>query len=144
MQRIRNFNQSSPSQPGGNSALDAVRNEAYATAYATGAAEGVKSVRERARGILTHAEAKDRPQLAMSIVFETDLTVAQAAQVLAAAPKQIKGGALASLMTGIKNPRVGVDADIDLGARVSGISTAEIYSMRRGQHAGRDIFHKKD
>lgn len=144
MQRTRNFNQSSPSQPGGNLALDAVRNEAYATAYATARAEGVKSVRERARGILTHAEAKDRPQLAMSVLFETDLTVEQAAKVLAAAPKQIRGGALASLMAGIKNPRVGADADIDLGARVPGISTTEIYSMRRAQHAGSDIFHKKD
>lgn len=144
MQRITNFNQSALSQPSSNSALEAVRNEAYAAAYATARAEGVKSVRERARGILTHAEAKDRPQLAMSIVFETDLNVAQAAKVLAAAPKQIRGGALASLMAGIKNPRVGADADIDLGARAPGINTAEIYSMRRGQHAGRDIFHKKD
>lgn len=143
MQRTTNFNQSSPSQSSGNSALDVVRNEAYATAYATARAEGVKSVRERARGILTHAEAKDRQQLAMSIVFETDLTVEQAAKMLTAAPKQIKGGALASLMAGIKNPMVGVDADINLGARVPGISTAEIYSMRRAQHAGSDIFHKK-
>ena len=126
------------------SSSDAVRNEAYATAYATARAEGVKSVRERARGILTHAEAKDRQQLAMSIVFETDLTVEQVAKVLAAAPKQIGGGALASLMAGIKNPRVGVDADIDLGARVAGINAAEIYSMRRGQHVGSDIFYKKD
>ena len=126
------------------SSSDAVRNEAYATAYATARAEGVKSVRQRARGILTHAEAKDRPQLAMSIVFETDLTVEQAAKVLAAAPTQIRGGALASLMAGLRNPRVGADADIDFGARAPGIHTAEIYSMRRGQHAGSDISHKKD
>lgn len=144
MQRTTKFNQSSPGQPSCNSALDAVRNEAYAAAHASARAEGVKSVRERARGILTHAEAKDRPQLAMALVFETDLTVEQAAKMLAAAPKQIKGGALASLMAGIKNPGVGTDADIDLGARTPGINSAEIYSMRRGQHAARDVFRKKD
>lgn len=108
--------------------LDAVRTEATAA----GVAEGVKAERERVQGILTHAEAKDRPQLAMSVAFETEMTVEQAARLLAAAPKQAAGSALASLMASVNNPKVGTDADVDLGAAKPKIdSAATIYARRR-------------
>lgn len=115
--------------------LEAVRTEATATGtaagVATGRADGIKAERERVQGILTHAEAKDRPQLAMSVAFETEMTVEQAAKLLAAAPKQAAGSALASLMAGVNNPKVGTDADVDLGAAKPKIDTASIYAARR-------------
>jgi ClpP class serine protease len=116
--------------------LEAARTEATATATATataaGRAEGIKAERERVQSILTHAEAKDRPQLAMSVAFETEMTAEQAAKLLAAAPKQAAGSALASLMAGINNPKVGADADVDPGAAKPKIdSAATIYARRR-------------
>jgi ClpP class serine protease len=115
--------------------LEAVRTEATATGtaagVATGRAEGIKAEHERIQGILMHAEAKDRPQLALSVALETEMTVEQAAKLLAASPKQAAGSALASLMTGVKNPKVGTDADVDLGAAKPRIDTASIYASRR-------------
>ena len=111
--------------------LEAARAEATTAAMAAGRVEGVKAERERVQGILTHAEAKDRPQLAMSVAFETEMTVEQAAKLLAAAPKQAAGSALASLMASVKNPKVGADTDIDLGAAKPKIDTNSIYASRR-------------
>jgi flagellar biosynthesis/type III secretory pathway protein FliH len=111
--------------------LEAARTEARAEGVKEGRAEGVKAEHDRIRGILSHAEAKDRPMLAMSIAFETDMDVEQAAKLLANSPKQAAGSALASLMAGITNPKVGADADIDLSAAKPRIDTAAIYASRR-------------
>lgn len=111
--------------------LETVRTEATVAAMTAGRTEGIKAERERVQGILTHAEAKDRPQLAMSVAFETEMTVEQAAKLLASAPKQAAGSALASLMAGVKNPKVGADTDVDLGAAKPKIDTNSIYASRR-------------
>lgn len=116
--------------------LDAARTEAHAAGAAegakTGRVEGVKAEHERIRGILAHAEAKDRPQLAMSIAFESDMDMEKAAKLLAAAPKQTAGSALATLMANVRNPKVGADTDADLGAgKPVTASAASIYASRR-------------
>lgn len=103
---------------------------ARAEAEKAGKADGAKAERERVRGIVAHAEAKDRPELAMSVATETDLTVEQAGKLLASAPKQATGGALAALMAKIANPHVGVDTDraaADAAAGTPRINTREIY-----------------
>ena len=111
--------------------LEAARMEASAAAATAGRAEGVKAERARIQAILAHAESKDRAQLAMSVAFETEMDVEQAAKLLAAAPKQASGSALASLMAGIKNPKVGTDADVDPAAGKAKLDTASIYASRR-------------
>lgn len=115
--------------------LEAARTEAHAAGVtegtATGRAEGVKAEHDRIGGILTRAEAKDRPQLALSVALETEMTVEQAAKLLATAPKQAQGSALASLMAGIKNPKVGADTDVDTAATKPRLDTASIYASRR-------------
>lgn len=111
--------------------LDAARTEAHAAGLNAGRAEGIKAEHDRIRGILSHAEAKDRPLLAMSVAFETDMDVERAAKLLAAAPKQAAGSALATLMASVKNPKVGADADIEPGAAQPKLDTASIYASRR-------------
>jgi len=118
--------------------LDAARTEATtagtAAGTAAGRAEGVTAERARIQGILTHAEAPSRMQLAMSVAFDTEMTVEQAGKLLAAAPKQSGASALASLMAGVKNPKVGADADVDAGAGKPKLDTASIYASRRASH----------
>lgn len=112
-------------------ALEPARTEAKAEGAkdgeVKGQAAGVKAERERVRGLLMHAESKDRLGLAMSLAFETDMALEQAAKVLAAAPKQAGSGALAALMADVKNPKVGADAPDDLGAGLPRIDTNAIY-----------------
>jgi len=69
-------------------AVDQARGEAYNDAYAESYKEGVKSVRIRAKEILTQAIAKQRWQLALSLVVDTELTVEQVVKILAAAPQE--------------------------------------------------------
>lgn len=93
-----------------------------------GRATAVTAERARVQGILNHAEAKERMDLALSVASETDMTVEQAAKLLAAAPKQAGGGMLAQLMAGVKNPAVGADGGADLSTQPSRLNTSEIYS----------------
>lgn len=60
-----------------------VDSQAPATATTTASAE-----RARMRGILQHAEAEGRSSLAQHLAYETDMSVEQAGQALAAAPKE--------------------------------------------------------
>jgi hypothetical protein len=97
---------------------------------AAGNTAGVQAERERIRGILAHAEAKDRPQLALTLALESEMTIEQAAKVLAKAAKEASGGGLASLMGNLKNPKVGVDIE-PAGGAVAVIDPAAIYAARR-------------
>ena len=117
--------------------LEAARTEARAEGVKAGTAEGTKTERDRVRGIMTHAEAKERQELALSIATETDMGVEQAAKLLAAAPKQASKGALAALMAQEPNPKVGVDGDLNAGAAKPKISTSAIYDARRQQNQAR-------
>src|SRR5882672_5186150 len=117
--------------------LEAARTEAKAEGVKAGTAEGTKAERDRVRGIMTHAEAKERQELALSIATETDMGVEQAAKLLAAAPKQASKGALAALMAQEPNPKVGVDGDLNAGAAKPKISTSAIYDARRQQNQAR-------
>ena len=101
------------------SSSDAVRNEAYATAYATARAEGVKSVRQRARGILTHAEAKGSPAARDVDCTRNGLDREQAAKVLAAAPTQIRGAPYVPRWPASGIPGSARMRTLTLGARAS-------------------------
>jgi signal peptide peptidase SppA len=94
---------------------------------AEGQKTGTAAERERVKGILAHAEAKDRIGLAMSLAIETDMPVDQAAKVLAAAPKQAGSGTLAEMMAKVPNPKVGADAVADQAAGHARIDTNAIY-----------------
>jgi hypothetical protein len=118
--------------------LETARSEARIEGEKKGRAEGVNAERERVRGILAHADAKDRPQLALSLALESDMNVEQAAKVLAKAAKEPStGNAFAALMGSLKNPKVGVDTETDPGAGKPRLDTAEIYSNRKQQHQAR-------
>lgn len=96
-----------------------------------GEPKGAKTERERVRAIMSHAEAKDRQELAMSVATETDMTAEQAGKLLAAAPKQASSGQLAALMGKLANPAVGVDADAQAAAAAAAgnkIDTRAIYA----------------
>jgi len=120
--------------------LEAARTEARTPALAEGEkkghAAGVNAERERIRGILTHAEAKDRPQLAASLAFEPDMGVEQAARLLAKAAKEpATGNAFAALMNKVPNPKVGVDSGDGGGEGKPRIDTAAIYARLNQQQA---------
>ncbi|HZF19500.1 MAG TPA: S49 family peptidase [Burkholderiales bacterium] len=111
--------------------LEAARTEARAEGVKAGSAEGIKAERDRVRAIMIHAEAKDRQELALSIATETDMSAEQAAKLLAAAPKQASGSALAALMAKEKNPAVGVDGDPNAAVTAQMIDSAAIFESRR-------------
>ena len=117
-----------------NTAVEQARTSAKAEGVKEGTAAGntagVQAERERIRGILAHAEAKDRPQLALSLALESEMTVEQAAKVLTKAAKEAAGGGLATLMGNLKNPKVGVDVE-PAGGAVAVIDPAAIYAARR-------------
>ncbi len=103
-----------------NAAVEQARTAARAEGHAAGVTEGttagtatgIKVERDRINGILGHADAKDRPQLAASLALQSDLTVEAAAKVLARAGKEAAGGTFAGLMGGLKNPKVGADNEV--------------------------------
>jgi hypothetical protein len=113
----------------GESARTQARAEGVKEGETQGAAAGAKAERERVKGVLAHAESKERMGLAMSVALETDMTVDQAAKLLAAAPKQAGSGALAALMAEVKNPKVGASDGTDAtGTQPKMSTTAEVYA----------------
>lgn len=101
---------------------EALRAEGREAAAADLRAEGVQAERERIRSILAHDEAKDRPQLAQTLAFTTDLDVEAAAALLAKAAKESKPSQFASFdaaMRAAGNPKVGADREQDPNARPS-------------------------
>ena len=114
------------------------RTEALAEGEKKGVAIGVNAERERARGILALADAKERPQLALSMAHDSEMTVEQAGKLLAKAPKEaMTGNAFAALMANIKNPKVGVDTGEGSGEGKPRIDTAEIYARLNQPHQAR-------
>lgn len=118
--------------------LEAARTEARSEGDKAGRAEGRKegmnAERDRIRGILTHAEAKDRAQLAASLAFEPDMSVEQAGRLLAKAGKEpTTGNAFAALMKKVPNPAVSLDGGGDDSGKPR-INTAEIYAKLNQRH----------
>lgn len=64
--------------------------QAKAAAHAEGMKEGASNERARVKGILAHAEAADRGTLAAHLAFETNMSVEDAAGMLAVAAKEAK------------------------------------------------------
>lgn len=106
------------------------RAEGHAAGVTEGTATGVKAERERIRGILSHAEAKDRGGLALSLALDSDLAVEQVVKALTAAPKQMNTG-FAAAMAQMKNPAVGAEGGAALEQGGVKISHASIYETRR-------------
>ncbi|ASD51931.1 head maturation protease [Pseudomonas phage PspYZU01] len=72
-------------------------------AKAEGTQAGVTAERARISGILGHAEAKDRSELATHLAMNTNMSVEEAAGILAASPKGTAAPAAAA-------PAAGIDA----------------------------------
>lgn len=124
--------------PAGDSPTAEQLNQAKASAKAEGVKEGEstgrKAERERVKAIVTHAEAKDRADMAQHLAFETDMEAEQATALLAKSPKAVpaKAGALAAAMDG-RTPGVTHDAGGDEKGTTAAAKTrpaADIYSDR--------------
>ncbi|TLX65078.1 S49 family peptidase [Stutzerimonas nosocomialis] len=74
--------------PNADAALPAKVDSQAEGATATSTATTASAERARVQGILQHAEAGGRSQLAQHLAFSTDMTVEQAGALLAAAPKE--------------------------------------------------------
>lgn len=102
-------------------AVDAARAEGVTQGKTEGAKEGAKAERERIAAITGHEAAKTRRASAINIALKTDLTVEQAADLLATLPEDAAsgdqgGGAGAGklfeqAMDGGDNPNVGAGGD---------------------------------
>lgn len=116
---------------------DALRAEGRTGAEEAGRTAGATAERERIRGILAHDEAKDRPQLAQTLAFTTDLTVDAASALLAKAAKEPKASQFAGFdaaMRAAGNPQVGADGEAtDTNARPSdgSISVAKALGLAK-------------
>lgn len=115
----------------------ALRAEGEQAGRVAGASEGAAAERARIHDILAHDEAKDRPALAQSLAFNTDMTVEAAAKLLAKAAKESKPSQFASFDAAMRNsgnPNVGADAEAsDTNARPSdgAISTAKALGLAK-------------
>ena len=84
-----------------------------------GTASGITAERTRIKGILAHAEADGRTDLAQELAFGTDMPVEGAVALLSKSPKAAapvepaKVDPLAAAMAGVKNPAVGADVDAE-------------------------------
>ena len=87
--------------------IDKARAEGLAAGHDEGLKAGAQAERERVSGILAHAEAKGRTDLAVQCI-NTGLTVEQAGSILGAAPKaaEASGNAFTAAMGAIGNPDV--------------------------------------
>jgi ClpP class serine protease len=81
--------------------LEAARTEGHAAGLSAGRAETAPAVtaavtaeRSRIQGIVTHAEATGRAELAAHLAFETDMAADQATALLAKSPKAQAGSPL--------------------------------------------------
>lgn len=99
---------------------------------ATDAAAARTEERTRISAITNHAEAVGRESLAKHLAFNTDMSVEQAATILAAAsktvaetPKEPERNALADAMNRVDHPNVGADATkADDGGKPSRVNSA--------------------
>jgi ClpP class serine protease len=81
-----------------------------------GTASGVTAERARIKGILAHAEAEGRVELAQELAFGTDMPAEGAVALLTKSPKAaaaetVKVDALTKAMADVENPNVGADTD---------------------------------
>lgn len=83
----------------------------------------------RIAGILGHAEAKGREDLAKHLAFKTASSVDDAAALLTAAPKGSAAGGLRSQLTNT-NPKVGADGGAPDPGKVVTIDRSAIYGAR--------------
>lgn len=91
-------------------------------ARAEGEQQGAQAATARIKGILMHADAAGREAMAQTLAFDTDMSIEQAAKVLAVAPTASQESPakppnpLASAMNNVPNPHLGPAGD---GAELS-------------------------
>lgn len=111
-------------KPGAESSAAATEQSTTATAVAPvvaqiAATDERAAERERIKGITSHAEAAGREKLANTLALETDMSVDQAARVLAASAKEtpiaanVVKSAFETAMESSAHPEVGVEANGD-------------------------------
>lgn len=100
-----------------------VAENATHAAASESAAQARAAERARIKGIQDHEEAKGRTSLANHLALNTDLSVEQAAAILAAAPREEKAkeasatsaNPFAQAMNSTENPNVGADGSVATG-----------------------------
>lgn len=101
-------------------------------------AEGATAERERVKAIVTCDAAKDRPQLAAHLAFDTDMAAEAAQALLAKAAPEVAGKATNMLDAAMRgtNPQVGPDtgADVKTSASKPKLSAVNIYDIRSKAH----------
>jgi capsid assembly protease len=100
--------------------------DAEAKAKAEAASAG-SNERECVKGIIGHAEADGRQALANHLAFETGMSVEEAGKMLAAAPKEVKGGRLGPAMASNKP---GITSQTETGNQAPAISPQSVYAKR--------------
>lgn len=95
--------------------LTAAETKGFTAGKTAGLTEGASAAKARIKGILGHEAAKPRRALADKLAFDTDLSVEQAADILAASPEEAKASRLATEMAGVKQPDLGAGVDADKG-----------------------------
>jgi len=96
-----------------NKAYESGKAAGFAAGKTAGLAEGAASAKARIKGILAHDAAKDRRAFADKLAFDTDLSLEQAADLLAASPVEPKVGRLAAEMAGVRQPDLGAGVGAD-------------------------------
>ena len=94
--------------------LEKARAEGHAEGLKLGIEQGTAAERERATGILMHAESEGRGKQAVALV-DAGLTVDQAAMLLAASPKEQAAqvdNPFLTHMAALGNPAIGPDKDV--------------------------------
>lgn len=92
-------------------AAEALRAEGRDAGVVTGRTEGATAERARIQGILTHAEAAERGEMATHLAFNSSMDIDAAVALLKASPKNAKAkeNAFASAMDNVQNPDIGAD-----------------------------------
>lgn len=114
--------------------VEQVRAEAHAAGVKEGAAgtqAAVSQERARIKGIVTHAEAEGRADLAAHMAFDTDMTTEQATALLAKSPKADARSPLAAAMEREAGAGVANQPGKQAQPTVPVINAGNIFAARR-------------
>lgn len=110
--------------------VDQAVTNATATASAAGKAEGRAEERARVKGILTHAAAEGRADLAAHLAFDTDMAVDAAAALLDKAPKA-QAAPAAPAATGETMMGLELAAPVATKSAAKPVDSKSVYDRRR-------------
>lgn len=113
--------------------LAAARTEGRAEGLAEGTAAGAAAERGRIKGILTHADAEGRTELAQHLAFDTDMTAEAATALLGKTPKSVPASVktpLEAAMAAVGTPGIRSE-EVPTGAEPTTIDANAIFAARR-------------